>query len=129
MELYFLVAGQALCLFSLWVLARRDLVRLTRPSLRVEAVVTGFRSTWEDGSRSYAPVYRFTSASGEHEVVEMLYRGAQTPPVGTVVPLRHPAGRPDLAHVPRPLLWMMVYALLAGLEALLLARMMGWLEG
>lgn len=129
MESYVLIAGQALCLFSLWVLARRDWVRLTRPARRVEAVVTGYRSTWNEGSRSYAPVYHFTSESAEHEVVEAVYSGAQKPPLGTVVSLRHPAGRPDLAQVPRPLMWLTVYALLVFMEAVLLAKMMGWLEG
>ncbi|MBX9885771.1 MAG: hypothetical protein K2X68_12450 [Novosphingobium sp.] len=129
MELFFLLAGQALCLFSLWVLARRDFVRLTRPALRVEAVVTGYRSTWNEGSRSYAPVYRFTSGGGEHEVVEAVYSGVQKPDLGTVVALKYPAGRPDLAQVPRPLLWLAVYAALAGLDALLLAKMMGWIGG
>ena len=129
MELTFLIAGQALCLFSIWVLARADLVRLTRPSRRVEAVVTGFRSTWNEGSRSYAPVYRFASEGGEHEVTEALYSGARKPPVGTAVALQHPEGRPDLARVPRPLLWLAIYGLLAGLEAALLAKMLGWLQG
>jgi hypothetical protein len=129
MELYFLLAGQALCLFSLWVLARRDFVRLTRPAVRVEGVVRGYRSMWNEGSRSYAPVYGFTSEGTEHEVVEPVHSGAQKPPLGTVVALRYPAGRPDLAQVPRPLMWLAVYALLAGLEAALLAKMMGWLTG
>ena len=129
MVLYLLIAGQALCLFSLWVLARADLVRLTRPACRVEAVVTDFRSTWNEGSRSYAPVYRFTSEGAAHEVTEALYSGARKPPVGTPVALQHPKGRPDLARVPRPLLWLSVYGLLVGLEAVLLAKMMGWLHG
>ena len=102
-------------------------MRLTRPSIRVDAVVSGYRSTWNEGSRSYAPVYRFTSDGAQHEVVEAVYSGAQKPDLGTVVALRYPAGRPDLAHVPRPLMWLTVYALLAGLEAVLLANMMGWL--
>lgn len=129
MKLYFLIAGQALCLFSLWVLARRDWVRLTRPALRVEAEVTGYRSTWNEGARSYAPVYRFASEGAEHEVVEAVYSGAQYPPLGTMVALSHPAGRPDLAQVPRPLMWLAVYALLAVMEAVLLAKMMGWIGG
>ena len=129
MVLYFLLAGQALCLFSLWVLARADLVRLTRPACGVEAVVTGYRSTWNEGSRSYAPVYRFTSEGAEHEVTEALHSTVQKPPVGTAVSLRHPQGRPDLARVPRPLLWLAVYGLLVGLEAVLLAKMLGWLHG
>ena len=129
MKLYFLIAGQALCLFSLWVLARRDWVRMTRPARRVEAEVTGYRSTWNEGSRSYAPVYRFTSEGAEHEVVEAVYSGAQKPDLGTVVALSHPAGRPDLAQVPRPLMWLAVYGLLVVMEAMLLAKMLGWLHG
>ncbi len=127
MELYLLLAGQALCLFSLWVLARRDFVRLTRPPVRVEAEVTGYRSTWNEGSRSYAPVYRFTSEGAEHEVVEAVYSGPEYPPRGTMVVLRHPAGCPELAQVPRPLMWLAVYGLLVFLEGMLLAKMMGWI--
>ncbi|WP_421852095.1 hypothetical protein [Novosphingobium sp.] len=123
----FLIAGQALCLFCLWVLARRDFVRLTRPALRVEGVVAGYRSIWDEGACSYAPVYRFTSEGGEHEVIEAIYGPVKKPAVGTGVSLCHPAGRPDLAQVPRPLLWLAVYALLAGLDAVLLAKMLGWL--
>lgn len=129
MELTFLIAGQALCLFSLWVLARADIVRLMRPASRVEAVVTGYRTSWDDGSRSYAPVYRFTSEGAEHEVVDAIHHPAARPPLGTAVTLNHPQGRPDLARVPRPLLWLAVYGVLAGLEVLLLAKMMGWLHG
>ena len=128
MVLYFLLAGQALCLFSLWVLARADLVRLMCPAIHVEAVVTSYRSTWNEGSRSYAPVYRFTSEGGEHAVTEALYSTVQKPPVGTVVVLHHPKGRPDLARVSRPLLWLTIYGLLVGLEAVLLAKMLGWLH-
>ena len=129
MKLYFLIAGQVLCLFSIWVLARRDWVRLTRPALRIDAVVTGYRSTWNEGARSYAPVYHFTSEGAEHEVVEAVYNTVQRPPVGSVVSLTYPVGRPELAQVPRPLMWLTVYALLALMEAMLLAKMMGWQEG
>ena len=128
MKLYFLIAGQMLCLFSLWVLARRDFVRLTQPSRRVMGLVTGYRSTWDEGARAYAPVFRFSSDGAEHEVVDALYSNTAKPPVGTQVALAYPEGRPDLAQVPRPLLWLSVYALLAGLEAVLLAVMMGWLR-
>jgi len=129
MVLYILLAGQALCLFSLWVLARADFVRLTRPACRVVGVVTGYHTSWDDGSKSYAPVYRFTSEGSEHEVTEAVHRPAAKPPLGTAVALRHPQGRPDLARVPRPLLWLAVYGVLVGLEAVLLAKMLGWLHG
>ena len=79
------------------------------------------------GRRAYAPVFRFAGEDGTHEVVDAVYSGAMKPPVGAEVALRYPAGRPDLAQVPRPLMWAAVYALLGGLEALLFAVMMGWL--
>ena len=129
MVLYFLLAGQALCLFSIWVLARADFVRLMRPACRVEAVVTGYRSYWDDGGKSYAPVYRFTSEGAEHEVADAVFGSSRKPPLGTTVELVYPEGRPDLARVPRPLMWLAVYGVLVGLEAVLLAKMMGWLHG
>ena len=129
MAFYFLIAGQALCLFSLWALARADVVRLINPACRVEAVVIGYRSAWEDGSNSYAPVYRFTSDGAEHEVADAVYRPARSPPPGTSVVLSYPQGRPDLARVPRPLMWLAVYGVLVVLEGVLLAKMLGWLGG
>ena len=129
MMLYFLLAGQALCLLSLWVLVRADVVRFTRPACRVEAVVTGYRSHWDDGGKSYAPVYRFTSEGAVHEVADAIHHPAARPPLGTAVTLNHPQGRPDLARVPRPLMWLVVYGALVLLEAVLLAKMMGWLKG
>jgi hypothetical protein len=127
MKIYFLIAGQALCLFSLWVLARADFVRLVRQACRVQAMVTGYRSTWNEGSRSFAPIYRFTSEGAEHEVTEALYSTVAKPPLGTAVRLVHPQGRPDLARVPRPLLWIAVYGVLLLLEAMLLSKMTGWI--
>jgi hypothetical protein len=127
MELYFLLAGQALCLFSLWAIARFDWVRLTRPSRRVGAVVTGHRSSWSDGDKSYAAIYRFALGSTEHDVTDAVYGSSPKPPLGTRVELVHPEGRPDLARVPRPLMWLVVYGVLVGLDAVLLAKMMGWL--
>ena len=129
MVLYFLIAGQALCLFSLWAIARHDWVRLTRPSHRVRAVVTGHHSSWSDGSKSYAAIYRFALRGTEHDVTDAVFGSSPKPAVGTTVVLAYPEGRPDLARPPRLLLWLSVYGLLVGLEALLLAKMMGWIGG
>ena len=129
MVLYFLIAGQALCLFSLWAIARHDWVRLTRPSRRITAVVTGYRSSWSDGSKSFAAIYRFALGGAEHDVIDGVYGSSPKPPVGTRVELAYPEGRPDLARPPRPLLWLSVYGLLAAMEAVLLAKMMGWIGG
>jgi len=129
MELYFLIAGQALCLFSLWAIARYDWVRLTRPSRRIRAVVTGHRSSWSDGSKSFAAIYRYALGGAEHEVTDAVYGSSPKPPIGTTVELAYPEDRPDLARPPRLLMWLSVYGLLAGLEAVLLAKMMGWIGG
>lgn len=125
MELIFLIPVQVFVLFSIWVLVRADFVRLTRPAARVEAVVTGHRSMWTEGGRSYAPIYRFASEGAEHQVTEVLFRMAAAPPLGTAVSLRHPEGRPDLARVPRLVLWIMVYGVLVGLEVVLAFMMLG----
>ncbi len=129
MELYFLIAGQALCLFSLWAIARYDWVRLTRASRRIGAVVTGHRSSWSDGSKSFAAIYRFTLGGAEHDVTDAVYGSSPKPPVGTRVELAYPEGRPDLARPPRPLLWLSIYGLLVGLDVVLLAKMMRWIGG
>lgn len=127
MELYLLIAGQALCVFSLWAIARYDWIRLTRPSRRVRAVVTGHRSSWNEGTKSFAANYRFALGGAEHDVTDAVFGPRPKPPVGTTVDLTYPEDRPDLARPPRPLLWLAVYGTLAGLEAVLLAKMLGWI--
>lgn len=129
MVLYLLIAGQALCLFSLWAIARYDWVRLTRPARRIPAVVTGHRAGWSGGDKSFAAIYRFALGGAEHDVTDGVYGSSPKPPVGTTVELVYPEGRPDLARPPRPLLWLSVYGLLVGLDAILLAKMMGWIGG
>lgn len=115
--------GVALCLASLWAFARHDVVRLRSPERRVLARVTGHRSIMEDGSRSHAAVYAFADESGEHEVVDLIYRPDRRPPVESMVELRYPHGRPDLARPPRPVLWFAVYGLLLWLAATLAAEL------
>ena len=48
-------------------------------------------------------------------------------PLGAMVELTYPAGRPDLARPPRPLMWVAVYLLLAGMVAMLAASALGLL--
>jgi len=48
MEIAILSAGLFLCLTTLWLLGRRDWLRLTRPRRRVTASVTGHRVSRDD---------------------------------------------------------------------------------
>ena len=129
METYFLVAGIALCLFSLWALARHDWLRLTRPARQAIGTVVGHRTGLDEGQRTYAPIYRFVAEDGEHEVIDPVYSRRANPDIGTVRTLSWPEGHPDLARPPRPLLWAVVYLFLTGTAVLLLAKLFGWLQG
>ena len=128
MRAYFIWAGIALCAFALWAIARHDWLRLTSPSRRVNARVTGHRTSWEDGSKSYAAIYGFTAEGGSHEVVDQVYSASQQPPLDTFRELSYPEGRPDLARPPRPILWGAIYVFLILLIAMLFSSWMGWIE-
>ena len=124
--IYVAMAFVALCL---WLVARNDLQRLKGPSRQVPGEVVGHHCSFHDNVRSYAPVYRFSAEGGTQEVTDQVYSGRPHPPLGTRVQLTYPQGRPDLARVPRPLLWAGVYLLLIGLLAVLVAKQAGWLVG
>ena len=126
MKAYFLWSGIALCLFSLWVLARRDWIRLTRPAHSAMGEVIGHKAGWSEGHATYAAILRFDHPGGTCEVVDQVYSGSPRPPVGTIIALRYPEGHPELARPPRILLWLGVYAFLAGLCLLLLAKVFNW---
>ena len=125
MEYYILYGGMALCLFSLWAIARYDWLRLTRPSRRVTGVVTGHLESWEDSACSYAAIYAFEDEAGRHVVEDALHQSFARPAVGTRVELTHPEGHPQLARPPRPRLWGGVYLLLLGLLGILAAKTLG----
>ena len=94
------------------LLQRSDLPRWRGPHRTVRGEVVGHRSSLDDGSHSYAAVYRFSAGGMTHEVADHVYVGTRHPAVGAQVSLTYPAGRPDLARVPRPLTWLGVYAFL-----------------
>ena len=125
---YFIWAGIALCLFSLWQIARRDWVRLTSMSRQVRAEVTGHRKHHDSDGESWAAIYRFSAEGGEHEVVDQVFSSRPSPPVGSLRELTYPFGRPDLARPPRPWLWLAIYGLLIGLTGVLFSAWMGWLK-
>ncbi len=129
MEHYFLFAGVALCLFSLWAIARHDWLRLTRPGRLACGKVTGYRSNFEDGSYSYAAIYHFADESGPHEVVDAVYHLARQPELGAIRELAYPQGHPELARPPRPLLWGVIYLFLLGLLGIFIAKALGIGDG
>lgn len=129
MEFWFLYAGMALCLFALWAIARHDWVRLTTISRQTAGEVVGHRISRDSDGTSYAATYRFSAEGESHEVTDQVLHRAPLPPLGTRVALSYPVGRPDLARVPRPLLWGGIYLLLIALLAILVAKLLGWLPG
>lgn len=108
------IAWVALAFVSivLVLVLRSDLPRWRGSARTVQGEVVGHRSSLDDNSRSYAVIYRFSAEGAAHEVVDQVYVGSRHPPVGTQVSLSYPPGRPDLARVPRPLMWLGVYAFL-----------------
>jgi len=126
METAILSVGLLLCLTTLWLLGRRDWLRLTLPRRRVTASVTGHRVSRDDGT-SYSAIYAFADESGSHEVIDAVYEAAPRPPIGTVCELVYPAGHPELARPPRPVLWLFVYLVCGGCVAAIAARMLGYI--
>lgn len=127
MERWFLYAGMALCLFSLWAIGRRDWVRVGALHRRVSGEVTGHRISRGGDGITYAAVYTFEAEGARHEAVDEVYYASPRPAIGTRVGLSFPVGRPDLARVPRPLMWLGVYGLLLVMFGMLAAKALGWL--
>jgi hypothetical protein len=111
---WFIWGGVALCLFSLWVIARRDWIRLTRPSRQVQARVTGHRLVTDSDGPTYAACFTFEAEGGRQ-----LAHSDRRMQEGEAVTLFYPEGRPDLARLPRPLMWAAAYVGLAALAVVL----------
>ncbi|MFM5954250.1 MAG: DUF3592 domain-containing protein [Novosphingobium sp.] len=109
------------------LMLRSDLPRWRSRSQTTLGEVIGHRSSYHDNARSFAAIYRFAAEGAEHEVIDQVYSARPQPPVGTLVQLSYPEGRPDLARVSRPVLWLFVYAVLLFGLAILIARTAGWL--
>ncbi|MFM5908086.1 MAG: hypothetical protein ACKOPO_10975 [Novosphingobium sp.] len=125
---YFLFAGMALCLFSLWAIARHDWLRLTTISRQAVGTVIGHKLVSDGEGRNWAPIYRFSAEGRDHEVTDQVSSGRKQPPEGATAKLVFPHGRPDLARPPRLLMWLTVYAFLIALFCVLFSVWMGWLR-
>ncbi|MEQ1497286.1 MAG: hypothetical protein ABL914_01380 [Novosphingobium sp.] len=118
----------AFIITTLALVLRSDLPRWRGLNRETLAEVIGHRSSFHNNAKSFAAIYRFTAEGGIHEVIDQVYSGTPHPPLGTIVPLGYPFGRPDLARPPRPLLWLFIYAVLVFLLAMLVAKAIGWLD-
>jgi hypothetical protein len=117
--------GIALLTFAFVAMLWNDRFRLLRPAVRVQAAVIGHRTDVSEGDPNYAAIYQFTANGAQHEVADLVYTMTKRPHVGTIRTLHCRAGRPDLARPPRYAFWIMVYGLVAGMAALLLAKLQG----
>ena len=111
--------------FCLVAVARRDWVRLTRPTRCVDGAVVGHRERVTVDGRSYAAIYAFAADGGEHRVVDAVYSGAPRPAVGVHRMLAFPDGHPELARPPRPVLTLLIYGVLVGGLGAIVAALMG----
>lgn len=128
MELAILGSGALLAAFALVAIGQHDWHRLARRSVRVKATVVGHQSRWDEGEKCYAARLAFEADGKAIEVVDGTLAPAPEPAVGTEVMLRYPAGRPDLARLPRPVTWIAVYAALVATLAMLGAELLKRLD-
>jgi len=124
----FTAIGLALCLFSLGVLARRQLAWAGRRRSRTLAEVIRYECTTDEGVAFYAAVYRFTAEGAEHEATDAVYSPRPSVALGDQIWLTYPDGRPELAAVPRPAMWLMVWLAVGAMTAVLAGVALGWLH-
>ncbi|MGE3692939.1 MAG: DUF3592 domain-containing protein [Novosphingobium sp.] len=113
-----LVAAAVLgiALWALW----QDQPLFYRDAVKVIARVTGHRQVRRKGggeattrSQFFAPVYEFESEAGPQTIVDPVSSpGEPRPPIGTMIELSYPPGRPDLARPRRGCWWYVMYAFL-----------------
>ena len=108
------------------VLVAEDWQHVFRPKRRVMATVVGFRSELDEGTRSFTPRLNFTDETGKDvEVLDTLFSAVRKPAEGSHVELVYPAGRPDMARVPRPWLRLLIYGIAGYMLVVLTLVMMG----
>lgn len=108
------------------ILIAEDWQHLSKPARRVTATIVGFRSDIDEGARRFTARLSFTDETGQSvEVLDKVYGPNRAPVEGSQVDLVYPAGRPDMARVPRPLLRLLIYGFLGFLLVMVVLRMMG----
>lgn len=116
------------CGFCIWLLVRRDFLRWTRPIREAQAIVVGQASGWSDGVRTQAARLRFEADGKVHEITDQLYGSRPALSEGTICRVTWPEGRPDLARIPRPGVWLGVYAVLLYPAGIVVGRLTGFLD-
>ena len=129
MRIAAIIAGLLVCGFVLWSLAVQDWRRSRRPQRRVTAVVVDHETSTDSDGRTYAARLRFTAAGRQIEVCDDLWKPFRHPRIGARVALRYPEGQPELACVPRPGLRMLAYVVTGGLGLVMIALLLGLIDG
>ena len=124
-EQIFAALGLALVLFTIAALAWRDLGWSGRRREQVVGEVARYKSSMNDGAEVFTPVIRFAAEGAEHETTDVVYRARPKQAVGDKVQLIYPQGRPDLARISRPAMWVMVYGVLGVMAVVLAALAVG----
>ena len=124
-ERIFAALGLALVLFVIGALAWRDLGWRNRRRTQVEGEVARFAPSMNDGVEVFAPVIRFSADGAEHEVTDVVYSARPKRAVGDKIKLIYPSGRPDLARISRPAMWVMIYGVLVFMAAIMAALAAG----
>jgi hypothetical protein len=125
MQNAFLWMGIALTTFCLFIFVRDDWRMLSRGRRRARGTVFGHRRSIDEGSEVFAPMVRFQAEDGrQFETTDIVLNATPTPQVGTELGVVYPAGLPHKARVSRPCLRVFLYAVLTGLLALLIARLL-----
>ena len=119
------LVSSGLCL---WLLLRHDWLRWTRPMCEAEAEVIGQRMTWSDSTRTYAARLRFEVDGQVYDVTDQLYGSKAAIAVGTRCRIMWPQGRPDLARIPRPWMWVGVYAVLLYVAGIMAGKLCGYIQ-
>jgi Protein of unknown function (DUF3592) len=124
MKTILLLLGMALLGFVAFILLRRDVVFLSRKSVRVTGKVTGHRKSHDDGSDFYSANIEFLDERGEAHRLEDDY-GLRTPfpAIGQEVNVIYPEGAPQIARVPRPFVRIILYLFVFGVITVLVSEL------
>jgi hypothetical protein len=110
-------------------LGREDWYHVSRPSHSVLATVIGHEEHFDEGSPNYAALMTFAGPDRDLvQVTDALLSALPKPVVGSTITLHYPEGFPEKARVRRPFLRAALYLMLFYLIAVLVGRLLGWLN-
>ena len=119
----------ALTVSVLTVLLREDWLHFSRPRRRVDATVVRHHRQVDDGAESFAAVLQFRTDDGAlNECTDIVYSPVAKPAIGTVRTMDYPMGHPQSARISRPLWRAAAYLALTVLLAILVLRLVNWIQ-